>query len=77
MPPGYFKNTRKQKAKDKRSRQKDAVSDLENMQVMLWNYTRIEFASNQNGCEIVFDLESNRLQQNVIPMSEDFRYFLD
>ena len=32
-------STRKQKAKEKRSRQSDVMSDLENMKVMLGNYS--------------------------------------
>ena len=35
-------STRKQKAKEKRSRQSDVLSDIENLDVMLGNYSNSE-----------------------------------
>ena len=35
-------STRKQKAKEKRSRHSDAMSDIENLDIMLGNYTNSE-----------------------------------
>ena len=65
-------STRKQKAKEKRSRQSDVMSDLENMDILLGNYPRKELEIQSNEREVEVDLGSNRPQQNNDPNSEDF-----
>ena len=62
-------STRKQKAKEKSSRQLVVMSDLENMDVMLGNYSRNDLDSQK---QTEGDSESNELQ-TVNPTSEDFR----
>ena len=56
MPP-----TRKQKAKEKKSRQSDVMSDLENVDIMLGNYSRNKLDSQLGERETELDLESNGL----------------
>ena len=63
-------STRKQKAKEKRSRQSDVMSDLENVDIMLGNYSRKELDSQLGERETELDLESNGLQ-TANPTSED------
>ena len=65
-------STRKQKAREKRSRQSDVKSDLENLDIMLGNYSRNELDSQLGERETALDLESNGLQ-TANPISEDFR----
>ena len=65
-------STRKQKAKVKRSRQSDVMSDLKNVDIMLGNYSRNELDSQLGDRETELDLESNGLQ-TANPTSEDFR----
>ena len=62
-------STRNQKAKEKRSRQSDVMSDLENMDVMLGIYSRNDLYSQR---ETEGDSESTGLQ-TVSPAREDFR----
>ena len=71
MPP-----TRKQKAREKRSRQSDVMSDIENLDVMLGSYQREnnEFRSENN--ENTLDQRSNEREgqdRNV----DDYRTFLN
>ena len=66
-------STRKQKAKEKRCRQSDVMSDLENMDIMLGNHSRNDLDSQK---ETDGDLESNGLQ-TVNPTSEDFRSLIN
>ena len=69
-------STRKQKAKEKRSRQSDVKSDLENVDTMLGNYPRNELDSQLGERETELDLESNDLQA-ANPISEDFRSLIN
>ena len=69
-------STRKRKAKEKRSRQSDVMSDIENLDVMLGSYQRenSEFRSENN--ENALDQRSNGREgqdQNV----DDYRTFLN
>ena len=57
-------STRKQKAKEKRSRQSDVMSDNENLDVMLGAYSRIDLVEEENNTETEVDLESDRLQRS-------------
>ena len=65
-------STRKPKAKEKRSRQSDAMSDLDNMEIMLRNYSRNDLDCQSGEREAEGDLESNGLQ-TANATSEDFR----
>ena len=49
-------STRKQKAKEKRSRQSDVTSDLKNVDIMLGNYSRNELDSQLGEKETELDL---------------------
>ena len=53
-------STRKQKAKEKRSRQLDIMSDVENVDVMLGSYSRNDEGNDQNENELNLDSESSR-----------------
>ena len=69
-------STRKQKAKERRSRQLDIMSDVENVDVMLGRYSRDdENNASEDGMNL--DLESNRLQQSSNVIGEDFRSLLN
>ena len=68
-------STRKQKAREKRSRQSDVMSDLENMNVMLGNYqeNQSDVDPNEN---VEVDLRSNGTRTDMVRNSEDFRTLL-
>ena len=53
-------STRKQKAKERRSRQLDIMSDVENVDVMLGNYSTINQDDDRSETEITLDSESSR-----------------
>ena len=53
-------STRKQKAKERRSRQLDTMSDVENDDVMLGNYSAINQDDDRSETEINLDSESSR-----------------
>ena len=65
-------STRKQKAEEKRSRQSDVISDLENMDIMLRFYSKNDLHCQSEEKETEGDLESNRLQ-SANPTICDFR----
>ena len=69
-------STRKQRAKERRSRQLDIMSDTENLDVMLGSYPRNELGndSDRNG-EI--DLGSDGTREDPLQNSEDFRSLLN
>ena len=69
-------STRKQKAKEKRSRQLDVMSDLEDMNVMLGNYpgNRSDEELNEN---IEIDSTSNVTRTDMSRNCEDFRSLLN
>ena len=69
-------STRKQRAKERRSRQLDIMSDTENLDVMLGSYPRNELGndSDRNG-EI--DLGSDMTRGDPLQNSEDFRSLLN
>ena len=69
-------STRDQKANEKRSRQSDVMSDLENVDIMLGSYSRNELDSQLGESETELDLESNGLQ-TANPISEDFRSLIN
>ena len=58
-------STRKQKAMEKRSRQSDMMSDMENLDVMLGSYSRNEIGSQNNGNVEDTDQRSSERQTNT------------
>ena len=56
-------STRKQKAKERRSRQLDLMSDVENVDIMLGSYSRND-GNNTSEDETNLDSGSNRPQQS-------------
>ena len=68
-------STRKQKAREKRSRQSDVMSDLENMNVMLGNYqeNQSDVDLNEN---VEMDSRSNGTRTDMVRNCEDFRTLL-
>ena len=69
-------STKKQKAKERRSRQLDIMSDVENVDVMLGSYSRNNGEEDQNKNELNLDSESSRPQTNSNMTGEGFRSLL-
>ena len=69
-------STRKQKAKERRSRQLDIMSDVENVDVMLGSYSGNIEGNDHSENEMNLDSESGRLQRNSNVTGEDFRSLL-
>ena len=70
-------STRKQKAKERRYRQLDIMSDTENVDIMLGSYARDGERIEQSENELNLDSGSNRLHQNSNLVGEDFRSLLN
>ena len=70
-------STRKQKAREKRSRQSDVLSDIENLDVMLGNYQENEQFREENVTERESDLESEGRQRDTIPVESNYRSLLN
>ena len=70
-------STRKQKAKEKRSRQSDVMSDIENLDVMIGNYQENEQFGEGNITEGEIDLESQRRQIGTAPVDSNYRSLLN
>ena len=70
-------STRKQKAKEKRSRQSDVMSDIENLDVMLGNYQENEQSREGNISDREIDLELDGQQTNTISVERNFRSLLN
>ena len=70
-------STRKQKAKERRSRQLDIMSDVENVDIMLGSYSRDDERVEQSESELNSYSGSNRLHQNSNLVGEDFRLLLN
>ena len=70
-------STRKQKAKERRSRQLDILSDVENVDIMLGRYSRDEEENMASENEVNLDSGSSRPQQNSNVIGEDFRSLLN
>ena len=68
-------STRKQKAKERRFRQLDMMSDVENVDIMLGSYSRDDEENDisENGVNLDF----NRPQQSSNIIGEDFRSLLN
>ena len=69
-------STRKQKAKEKRSRQSDVISDIENLDVMLGSYQRDNCDVQDRTSENEMDLESNRREESSNHNENDYRSYL-
>ena len=70
-------STRKQKAKKKRSRQSDVLSDIENLDVMLGNYRENEQFGEGDVTEREIELESERRLRDTIPVESIYRSLLN
>ena len=70
-------STRKQKAKERRSRQLDMLSDLENDDITLGSYSRDGEENIASKNEVNLDSGSSRPQQNSNVIGEDFRSLLN
>ena len=68
---------RKQKAKEKRSRHSDVMSDIENLDVMLGNYTNSENRDQEAIDQIGIDPESERRQQALDQNEPNYRSLLN
>ena len=66
-------STRKQRAKERRSRQLDMLSDVENVDIMLGSYSRNDEENNISENEVNLDSGSSRPQQSSNVLGEDFR----
>ena len=70
-------STRKQKAREKRSRHSDVMSDIENLDVMLGNYTNSEIRDQEAVDQIEYDPESRRRQQDLEQNEGSYRSLLN
>ena len=70
-------STRKQKAKERRSRQLDMMSDVENVDIMLGSYSRDDEENDISENGINLDSGSSRPQQSSNVIGEDFRSLLN
>ena len=70
-------STRKQKAKERRSRQLDMLSDVENVDIMLGSYTRGDEENNVSEDGVNLDSGCSRPQQSSNLLGEDFRSLLN
>ena len=70
-------STRKQRAKERRSRQLDMLSDVENVDIMLGRYSRKGEDNNASENEANLNSGSNRPQQSSNVIGEDFRSLLN
>ena len=65
-------STRKQKTKERRYRQLNMLSDVENVDIMLESYSRDDEENNASENEVNLDSGSRRPQQSSIVIGEDF-----
>ena len=70
-------SSRKQKANEKRSRQSDVMSDIENMDVMLGNFPETDFQRQELTSEIEVDSESGRQHRDTNQVRTNFSSFLN
>ena len=69
-------STRKQKAKEKRSRQSDVMSDIENLDVKLGSYQRDDSETQDGNNEKDIDLRSKRRGESLNQNENDYRSYL-
>ena len=70
-------STRRQKAKERRSRQLDKMSDVENVDIMLGSYSRDDEENNMSENEMNLGSGSSTPQQSSNVIGEDFRSLLN
>ena len=70
-------STRKQKAKERRSRQLDNMSVVENVDIMLGSYSREDERNDQSENELSLGSGSTRPQQSSSLVGEDFMSLLN
>ena len=70
-------STRKQKAKERRSRQSDIMSDIENLDVMLGSYQRDNCETQNENDGVGIDSRSNRHEENSNQNENDYRPYLN
>ena len=70
-------STRKQKAKERRSRRSDIMSDIENLDVMLGSYQRDTCETQNGNDEGEIDLRSTRHEENANQNGNDYRSYLN
>ena len=70
-------STRKQKAKEKRSRQANVTYDIESLDVRLGNYQGSDQIRDENVSDADFDLECRRLQKEANSFRGKFRSLLN
>ena len=70
-------STRKQRAKERRSRQFDMMIDVENVDIMLGSCSRDKEKDDQCENELNLDSGSSRAQQSSNLVGEDFRSLLN
>ena len=76
IPHLNLPSTRKQKTKEKRSRQSDVLSDIENLDVLLGSYQRDNSEMQDRTSENGIDLESNRRDDSSNHNENDYRTYL-
>ena len=69
-------STRKQKAREKRSRQSNVMSDIQNLDAILGNFQGKYQIRDENICDGDFDLESRRQQEETNLVEGNFRSLL-
>ena len=72
-----MRSTRKRKAKERRSRQLDMLSDVENVDIILGSYSRGDEENNASENEVNLDSGSSRPQQSSHVIGEDLRSLLN
>ena len=65
-------STRKEKAREKRSRQSDVMSDIENLDVMLGSYQRDKCEVQERNSENDMNLMSNRQEEGLNQNDSEF-----
>ena len=66
-------STRKQKAREKRSRKSRVMSDIENLDILLGNYQESDQVRDENLNDTGLDLESRKPNKEVNSISGNFR----
>ena len=70
-------STRKQKAKEKRSRQSDVMSDIQNLDMMLGNYINSDIRGQDTVDQLEIEPESSRRQQRFGQEESNYRNLLN
>ena len=70
-------STRKQKAKERRSRQMDLMFDIKNVEVMLGSHSRNELEGNSGNMNDEVDSDSDRPRQDIKQNNDCYRSFLN